>query len=234
MSLLNPTEPIFRLKQPELDVQDLRGLFRLHWRIGSLTVWESHYTRVDQACLLWGLLIAVMFVTAQFFPIPWTTQAILWSALTLVVTSVMVNFTWFWATVEKLRWLILTWAGLVALGIVVTDYSIFARWGWMMGHLCHLWLGLSAIGYAASGWGLQSRSLVLLGASHVISCYALNFLPGWHFLATGIIMTISLVMLGEYQWDMHLAPDYEGLTAEEEHFNQLQQQLRQMGNAAKH
>ncbi len=228
MALFTASEPLFRAKQTELDVQDLEGLLRLRWKIGNLALLDTHYTRVDQACMLWGLVAAIMFVTAQFFSIPWTTQALLWSALTLFVTTVMVSLTWFWATVEKLRWLILTWVSLIALGLAVTDYSIFTHWGWMMGHLCTLWLGISAMGYLVSGLGLQSRSLLLIGIIHILSCYGLNYVSGWQFLVTGLVMAISLTLLGEYQWDMRLTLEFEALTTEEQQFNAQQRRLRQM------
>ena len=194
--------PLFRLKQLDMPPQDRHGLVRVHWKIGNITLHKNHYTRLDQCYMLWSLLLAMMFVAAQFFQISWTTQAIVWSLLSLGLTGLMATLTWYWSSVEELCWLVWTWVGLMVAGLMITDYSIFMQWGLGIGHLCHLWLGISAIGYWATGWGLQSRAFLLIGCLHALSCLVLPYVLSWQFLFTGLIMAVSLFVLGEYHWDM--------------------------------
>lgn len=228
MSFFNLAEPIFRTKQEALDIQDLQGLIRFHWRLGRITLVSLAYTRVDQVFVLWAGLVALMFATAQFAPILWTTQAMLWSGFTLVGTVLMGTLSWYWVTVERLRWLVWAWAILLLGGLGLTDYGIFSHYGFLMGHLCHIWLVLSAIGYGITGLGLRSRALFVISFAHGLGLLLLPLVQGWSFGWTGSIMAISLVVLGECQWDMRPPSAYNRLSAEQRQFNQQQHRLRQL------
>ena len=106
----NFSEPLLRHKQAALDIQDLQGLWwSINWQLGKRTLFSGFYTRIDQVLIIWALITAGIFATAQFLPISWYTQAVVWSALTLVGTVGMVVLTWFWASVERLRWIIYCW-----------------------------------------------------------------------------------------------------------------------------
>jgi molybdopterin synthase catalytic subunit len=41
MTFSHPTQPIFRTKQQHLDVQDLEGLLKIHWKIGNITLFQG-------------------------------------------------------------------------------------------------------------------------------------------------------------------------------------------------
>jgi hypothetical protein len=229
MTFFNASEPVLRSKQEHLDVQDLEGLLRLHLQIGNITLFSGFYTRIDQTFLLWGLVTAGIFFTAQFFPISWSFQAILWSTLTLIGTAGMAVLTLFWVRVERVSWILYCWAILMITGLVLTDCSIFAGWGGLLLHLCDLWLGLSAIGYLLTGLGLRSRTFLLIGLTHLFSIPLLTFVAPWQYLTTGTIMAGCLLLLSELQWDMRSPIDNTLLSAEQKEFNRIQQQLRQSG-----
>ncbi|MFM9264009.1 hypothetical protein [Tychonema sp. BBK16] len=226
MTFFNASEPLIRTKQEHLDVQDLEGLLRLHWQIGNITPFSRFYTRIDQTFLLWGLVTAGIFFTAQFFPLSWSFQAILWSTLTLIGTAGMAVLTLFWVRVERVCWILYAWAILMITGLVLTDCSIFAGWGGLLLHLCDLWLGLSAIGYFCTGYGLRSRTFLIMGLTHLFSIPLLAFVAPWQYLTTGIIMASCLVLLSELQWDMRPQIENSLLTEEQKEFNRIQHELR--------
>ncbi len=226
MSFFNSQEPLFRKKQTALDIQDLDGLLSLHWRLGRLTLYAAHYTRIDQIFLLWGLLAAGIFTVAQFLPIAWTTQAIYWSGLTIVVMGAMVIWSWYWTGVERLRWLIWLWVSLIGGGVLLTDWGIYTYQPWIMAHLCQLWLGVCAAGYVLTGLGLRSRCLNLMAIAHLLGCVAIIYFPNWQFLLSGVVMGASLLLLGEYQWDMRSPSQFALLSPEQIEFNQQQHELR--------
>ncbi len=228
MTFFNDSEPLLREKQHELDFQDLQGLVRLNYQVGNLSLFSGFYTRIDQAFILWGLISSGIFVTAQFLPISWSSQAILWSVLTLVGTVGMVCLTWFWVSVEQLRWIVYAWVILMLMGLILTDLSIFLGWGEILMNLCPLWLGLSAIGYVCTGLGMRSRTFFLMGLVHLLGIFALPYCGVMQFLATGLIMSISLLLLAERQWDMRPAINSDLLTLQQKQFNQAQHQKRQM------
>ena len=209
MAYFNLAEPIFRPKQQELDYQDRQGLVRFSIRIQNNTLLSSFYTRIDQVFVLWGLISAIIFFTAQFSPIDWITQAIFWSVITLIGTVVMGYLTYFWVQVEKLCWVLYTWIFLMLGGVIVTDCAILYSWVRVLINLCPLWLGLSAIGYVCTGLGLRSRAFIVSGLFHLLGIAVLPYFPGWQFLATGLIMTFNLLVFAETQWDMR--PPIRGL-----------------------
>jgi hypothetical protein len=232
MTFFNASEPLIRCKQEHLDVQDRAGLLRLRWQVGNITLFSGLYTRIDQTFLLWGLVTAGIFFTAQFAPISWSTQAIIWSTLTLVGTVAMAVLTLFWVKVERVSWILYSWAILMISGLVLTDYSIFACWGGLLLHLCDLWLGLSAIGYFCTGYGLRSRTFILIGLTHLFSIPLLTFVAPWQYLTTGIIMAGCLLLLSELQWDMRSPIENTLLNEEQKEFNRIQKHLRQKNATA--
>jgi hypothetical protein len=228
MTFFNSAEPLFRPKQNALDIQDLRGVINLHVRVGSRTFIHAHYTRIDQIFMLWAIVAALIFMTAQFSPLAWSTQAPIWTGLTLGASIVMGRWSWYWTGVERLRWLLWLWSAVLLLGVGLTDLSIYGGWGNVMGHLCHLWLLLCAIGYGGTGLGLRSRSLFLIALIHGLGIPLLSVTGSLQFLVTGLVMAITLVLLGEYQWDMRSPIEFATLTPEQQRFNQQQSQLRQV------
>ncbi len=227
MTFFNVSEPVLRRKQSALDVQDLCGLLKVHFKLGSVPLLSSAYTRVDQAILLWGVIVWVIFGAAQFLMIDWTIQAYLWSGLTLLGTVAMISLTQFWARVEQLSWVVYSWGGLMLSGLLLTDIGIFGHWGLVLMHLCSMWLGLSAIGYLMTAIGVRSRMLLLLGLAHLAAMLLVTLLPAWQFLLTGAVMGSSLILLSEWQWDMRLPSEFVCLTVEEQQFNQSQRSVRQ-------
>jgi hypothetical protein len=228
MIFFSEIEPFLRRKQDALDVQDLVGLWEIRWRIGRFTLFSGSYTRVDQVFLIWGAIATVIFSIAQFFPYSWQTQAAIWSTLTLLGTCGMVKLTQFWVKVERLCWILYFWAGLMLTGLVLTDLSIFQGWGEVLIRLCPLWLGLCAVGYMGTGVGLRSRALLLTGLMHLAGIGLMPFISTWQFLATGLIMGCSLILLATCQWDMRPPIETDYLTDDQKQFNQQQQKLRQL------
>jgi hypothetical protein len=198
---LNPRSPVLRRKRSAYDIEDLPGLWRVHWQFGKTTLLSTFYTRIDQACLLWGIISAIIFISAQFAPIDWQTQAIIWSGLTLLGTLAMVELARYWRDVEPLSQVIDAWVGLMLIGLALTDLSICFSWGWLMAQLCTLWLGLDALGYFYTGVKMRSRAFAVVGLFHLFGIVILPYLGGWQFLTTGLLMGISALLLAELQWD---------------------------------
>ncbi|MBD1806782.1 hypothetical protein H6F98_15145 [Microcoleus sp. FACHB-SPT15] len=228
MTFFNPVEPIIRRKQEALDFQDRQGLLSLEMKIGQKTVISVFYTRIDQVFVLWGLICAAIFVTAQFAPISWVIQAGLWSVLTLLGTVGMVVLTHFWVKVERLRWVLCCWVALMLSGVALTDLSIFLSWGQILMNLCPMWLGLSAIGYICTGIGMRSRAFTFASLVHLLGIAVLPYLGSWQFLSTGIVIAASLLVFSGVQWDMRPPVQYEFLTPEQKRFNEQQYRLRQV------
>ncbi|MEM8676129.1 MAG: hypothetical protein AAGF83_20010 [Cyanobacteria bacterium P01_G01_bin.67] len=228
MPLFNSAEPIIRRKQHALDFQDRQGLLELKLEISNRTLLNSIYTRIDQVFVVWGLITAVIFFTAQFAPIDWITQAVFWSVLTVAGTLGMTILTHFWVRVEQLRWMLYSWIALMLGGVAITDLGFYLSSGTILMHLCHLWLGLSAVGYFCTGFGLRSRAFILAGFFHLLGIAILPFCNGWQFLATGLVMTANLLMFAETQWDMRPPINNYGLlTEEQQEFNREQYLVRQ-------
>jgi drug/metabolite transporter (DMT)-like permease len=228
MLLFNSVEPIIRRKQHALDFQDRQGLLKLRLQISNKTLFHNIYTRIDQVFVVWGLITAVIFLTAQFAPIDWVTQATFWSILTVVGTASMTVLTHFWVKVERLRWILYAWIVLMLGGVVITNCGIYYGSVTVLIHLCHLWLALSAVGYFCTGIGLRSRAFIMSGLFHILGIAILPFCMGWEFLTTGLVMTANLLMFAETQWDMRLPIDnYSILTEEQKEFNREQSLIRQ-------
>ncbi len=228
MISFSPAQPIIRRKQEALDYQDRQGLWQFEVAFHNRTLLSKFYTRIDQVFVIWGLISATIFFTAQFASISWISQAIFWSVLTIIGTVSMTALTYFWVRVERLRWVLYGWILLMLGGVVVTDLGIFLGWGTIMMYLCHLWLALSAVGYLITGWGLRSRALTISGIIHLLGILALPYFIGWQFLATGIIMTANLLIFAETQWDMRSPIDNYALLSEaQREFNRQQYLIRQ-------
>ncbi|MEO0842561.1 MAG: hypothetical protein AAF063_27165 [Cyanobacteria bacterium J06643_5] len=228
MTFLTLSQPFLRDKQKDLDYQDLQGIWRISGKIGNIRVISGFYTRIDQVFIVWGLICAGIFITAQFLPISWTTQAVLWTTLTVIGSAIMIAFTWFWVSVERLRWLIYAWVTLILGGVVLTDLGIFLGWGQVLISLCPLWLGLSAVGYLITAWAVKSRTFVITAAIHLLGIALLPYCAGKQFLITGLVMGISLLLLAELQWEMRPPINYDLLTPEQKEFNRQQYLLRQL------
>lgn len=228
MTLFNSAEPIVRRKQHALDFQDRQGLLQLKLSISDKTLFHNIYTRIDQVFVVWGLITAIIFFTAQFAPIDWITQATFWSVLTGIGTVGMAVLTYFWVKVERLRWVLYSWIILMVGGVVITDLGILQGWGVVLMNLCPLWLGLSALGYVCTGLGLQSRAFIISALFHILGIFALPYCVGWQFLVTGLVMTANLLVFAETQWDMRLPiKNYNVLTQEQKEFNRQQYLIRQ-------
>ncbi|MEM1395623.1 MAG: hypothetical protein AAGG00_20515 [Cyanobacteria bacterium P01_H01_bin.150] len=228
MTFLTLSQPFLRDKQEDLDYQDLQGIWRISGKIGNIRVISGFYTRIDQVFIVWGLICAGIFITAQFLPISWTTQAVFWTTLTAIGSVIMIAFTWFWVSVERLRWLIYAWMTLILEGVILTDLGIFLGWGQVLMHLCPLWLGLSAIGYLITAWAVKSRTFIITAAIHLLGIALLPYCGGKQFLVTGLVMGISLLLLAELQWEMRPPINYDVLTPEQKEFNKQQYLLRQL------
>lgn len=228
MTAFSPTQPIFRRKQDALDIQDLEGLLRIHFRFKDLVLLSRFYTRVDQVFIVWAAIAVIIFGTAQFLPISWVTQAYIWSVLTVVGSFLTVNLTWYWVSVEQLRWVVYWWVGLMVGGLLLTNWGIFGG-GWqILMYLCHLWLGLSAIGYLGTAWGLRSRAFLISSLFHLLGIIGLVYFPQWQYLITGAITAGSLFFFAEAQWDMHSTSAYQRLNEEQLLFNQQQRNEREL------
>ncbi|MDJ0687183.1 MAG: hypothetical protein QNJ41_01605 [Xenococcaceae cyanobacterium MO_188.B32] len=95
-------------------------------------------------------------------------------------------------------------------------------------YLCHLWLGLSAVGYLVTGLGLRSRALLIAATIHLLGLVALPYFISWQFLLTGLVMTTNLLFLAQVQWDMRPPlGNYNLLSEEQKQFNREQYNLRQ-------
>jgi len=201
MTFFNPNAPLLCLKPNVLALPDSPGLWRCHWQVGNITLVSTFYTPLDQVCLFWGVISIGIFVTAQFVPISWTTQAVWWSILSLIGTGGMVVLTPSWLREEGLGWVLNSWVILMLLGVALTDLSIFLGWGQILMSLCPLWLGLVGFGYLGTGLGMRSRTLIITGLVHLLGIGILPYVGAMQFLATGIIMGGSSVLLAVFQWD---------------------------------
>jgi len=226
MTFFNVTEPMIRRKQTALDIQDLCGLVTIKIELGNNQLFSRFYTRIDQALLLWSGIVLIIFTTAQFLPISWVTQAYFWSILTLLAIGAMVILTRFWTKVEQLSWVMYLWGSLMLFSLALTNFGIFAGSGIILMNLCSLWLGSCAFGYFLTGIGLKSRLFFLIALIHLVAIAILPMVVGWQFLATGLVIASSLVLLSEVQWDMRDAITSPVLSEVDRAYNWQQRQRR--------
>lgn len=209
----NQDIPLLKRKQSAFAIEDLPGLWRLHWQLGQTVVFSTFYTRIDQACLLWGIISGVIFLTAQFAPIDWATQAFFWSGLTLLGTGAMIKLSENWTTIEPLNHVISVWIFLMLAGLALTDLSILLGWTGILTQLPSLWLALNALGYFYTGVKMRSRAFFLICFVHLLAIVTLSYVGVWQFLETGVVMGLSAVLLAELQWDSSGVCDRHSITA---------------------
>lgn len=224
---LKSVQPIIRRKQHALDVQDQEGLLKVQLKIKDWTLFSRFYTRIDQVFLLWSVITGIIFLTGQFSALSWMFQAILWTSLTLIGVFGTVSLAWYWVTVERLRWVVFAWVGLMLVGVGLTDWGIFGEGGEILPYLSVLWLGLSASGYLTTAWGMKSRAFMINGLLHLGAIVLLPYVDTWQFLLTGIVTAGSLFLLAEVQWDMKSTTYCLRLTEAQKLINQQQRQLRE-------
>lgn len=194
-------QPILQRKASAFAIDDLPGLWRLHWKLGDRIVLSTFYTRIDQACLFWGLITILIFWLAQFTAIDWSIQAAIGSVLTLLGTAIMIGLTQYCREVKLLQQVVQAWSILMIAGVVITDLAIGLGWGWILINLCNLWLSLSALGYLFSGLSLRSLTFCLIGIVHILAILLLPYFSMWQFLFTGIVIGASAIIIAELQWD---------------------------------
>lgn len=209
MNFFQLQKPILQKKQLSLDESQLKTLkcitlnFHKLLRIPLCGI----YTCIDQAMIIWGIISAIIFITAQFFPISWINQAIIWSIVTLIGMVLTVLLTYSWTKLEGLSWLLYLWVGLMFFGILITDLAIAFGWGLVLCNLCNLWLFVSVVGYVITGLGLKSRAFFLSAIIHSVTILILPLCMGWQFFLTGLVMASNLIIFSEGQWDMILVKD---------------------------
>ncbi|AFY51143.1 hypothetical protein Nos7524_5426 [Nostoc sp. PCC 7524] len=202
MSFFDNSVPPLRRKRINLPIDKSSQCFYFQWRIGNYQLYSNLYTQIDLALIVWALLIFPMFITAQFLSINWITQTILWSLISFTGLLAMVALSNYWLYKKGLIWLLYCWIILMLCGLICTNYAIFFGWGELLVQICNLWLGLSAIGYLFTGIGVHSRALIFIGLLHILATLLLPYFSSWQFLFTGIVMSFSLLLLAEFQWDM--------------------------------
>ncbi len=195
------SSPFLRRKRSAFEIEELPGLWRVHLQLGEKTVLSTFYTRIDQACLVWGIISALIFTTAQFCLIDWQLQAILWTGLTLIGTIVMLELSQHWRTIEPLGDVIHAWVLLMLFGVALTDLSIVFAWGQVLAHLCSLWLAIDGIGYLFTGVKMRSRAFAFIGLLNFVGIALLPHVGAWQFLATGAVTAVSTLLMAELQWD---------------------------------
>lgn len=147
------------------------------------------------------MIAAIIFTSAQFLPISWVAQSTIAGILTSVGIIGMVALTWHFSVVERLGWLLGSWAFLMGVGASVTCASLFCGWGSVLMNICPLWLGLSAVGYGLTGIRMRSRMFFILSLWHLLAIVLLPYVPGWQPLLTGVVISGSSFLIAEFQWD---------------------------------
>lgn len=195
------TSPLLKRKRSAFEIEDLPGIWRIHWQLGDTTLLSTFYTRIDQACLVWGIISALIFSVAQFCAIDWRLQAILWTGLTLIGTIAMVQLSHHWRSIKPLSDVIDAWVFLMLFGVGLTDLGVFLGWGFLLVNLCPLWLILDGMGYLYTGAKMRSRAFAFIGLLNLAGLALLPHISEWQFLATGLITGISTLLMAELQWD---------------------------------
>ncbi|HLO85270.1 MAG TPA: hypothetical protein VK203_09700 [Nostocaceae cyanobacterium] len=202
MRLFNYPNLPLRRKQTTEEIEELRGIWLINWQIGKIRLYSTYYTCVDQACIIWSLLVLPMFIVAQFFAVSWVLQAILWSIISSIGVISMIFFAYNWAAAKQITWLLYCWSCLIITGLILTDLSIFLGWGQLLINLCPLWLLLSAIGYLCTGFAVRSRAFLWTAIAHVLVIFILPYISAWQFIFTGLFTASCLLILAEFQWDI--------------------------------
>lgn len=195
------TSPLLRRKRSAFEIEDLPGLWRIHWQLGDKTLLSTFYTRIDQACLVWGLISTLIFSVAQFTILDWQLQAILWTGLTILGTIAMINLSHHWRSIKPLNDVIHAWVFLMLFGVGLTDLGVFLGWGQILVNLCQLWLIVDGVGYLYTGVRMRSRAFAFIGLLNFAGLAILPCIPEWQFLATGLITGMSTLLIAELQWD---------------------------------
>ena len=191
---------IFRLKQNLTNPVDCHGVWYFKLDLFNQGCASTYLTRLDQALIVWAVAIAAIFFIAQFYPLNWKVQAVVWSILSCIAVWASGKLAWFWVTARQKRWILYCWSCLVLGGLYLTDYGIFTEWGILLVHLCSIWLGISAIGYFATGIGMRAPALSWIGIVHVGAIPILSLFPIYQFLLAGIVMFSSLFCLAAFEW----------------------------------
>jgi len=211
MAFFNHDVPLISRKPPLASAARSSGVWRVHYSLGQAVLWSSFYTRHDQACLNWGILVAYIFAIAQFLPISWATQALMASLLTVVGSVVMTWLMWRYTYMEQLAWILYSWLGLMLLGTIITDLSVWNAWGAVLIRLCPLWLALCGVGYFITALGMRSRLILLCSALHFGTIGLLPFWMTHQLLLTGAVISGSVMLLAQLQWDSNGVCDYQSL-----------------------
>lgn len=209
MAFFNSSLPLV-CRKPPVDAATISPtVWSVRFSLRDAVVWSSFYTRHDQACLIWGVLTAGIFAIAQFLPLSWTTLALMASILTGLGSIGMTWLVWRYTHVDQLAWILYTWLTLMLLGTAVTDLSVWHGWGTILCNLCPMWLALCGIGYFITGVGMRSRLILLCSAIHFLSIEFLHLLPAYQLLLTGIVISSSVFLLAEFQWDSNGVCNYQ-------------------------
>lgn len=216
MSFFNFEVPIFMPKRSAFDVPAMPGVWRFHLQIQGQVLYSSFYTRHDQACLLWGVISALIFLAAQFLPVSWSIQTIVAFTFTGMGMVGMMLLTWKFVLFERLGWVLGIWALLMSLGAIATCQGIFGGWTWALINICPLWLSLSGLGYFATSLGMRSRLFLLLSLIHLVGIMLLPYFPAWKPLMTGLIISGSAFFVAEFQWDANGVCGYQMQAIESE------------------
>ncbi len=204
MYFFKPKQPILQQKKLTLNAEETALMKCFEVKILESFYLCGIYTCIDQAMLIWGLVSGIIFISAQFLAISWIEQAIFWSIITFIGIIAMWWLTHTWTFVEKISNLLYCWGFLMISGVIITDYAIASGWGFMLMHLCDLWLTLSAIGYIVTGFMLRSRAFFLAAFVHLLTIFILPWFMAWQFAITGLVMMSNLIIFSEGQWDMLL------------------------------
>jgi len=148
---------------------------------------------------------------AQFLPLSWTIQAGLATGLTGIGSLAMAWLAWRYTHLDQLAWILYTWLVLMVVGTVLTDLSVWNGWGTLLIRLCPLWLGLCGIGYFVTALGMRSRLILLYSALHFGAIALLPFFLPYQLLLTGTVISGSVILLAELQWDSNGVCDYQSL-----------------------
>ncbi|MCT7971113.1 hypothetical protein [Laspinema olomoucense] len=180
-------QPILSPKPDPTTLQFQQGLWLIHVQIRGKTIFRQFYTRVDQSLMVWAVVTATIFFTAQS-GLNWTIQAIAGSILTGAATVIMWNWTHVWVMSEQVQWLIYCWLGLMLGGIALTDASLVWGWSLLLLPVMSLMVGDLWIGLFGNWMGLKISEFPTR-----------SFLP---FLGHGNFTSVQSVAISAY-WSHH-------------------------------